>query len=363
MAIIELNEELLEAAVLGASLLGGGGRGSREETLETGRMALKIGPLHLLDLDDLDPQGTVVTCSTVSPTHRGGAFISPKARIRTVDLFLENRGFRPSGFIPNQCGCSAIVNGWIEGAVFGIPLVDGPCNGRSHPTTEMGSMGLHLVEGYVSSQFFAGGSPSKNNYFEGALKGDITALSHMIRHAANTVGNDLPVVRNPVSVDYVKANGAPGAIKQALRLGEAMMKAERKGADALIETAAEMLSASVIRFGVVKEVDRFTAGGIDSGTAFLGDWEVSFWKEYMTLERDGERIASFPDLITILDGHTGRVISSDRLEPGMEGVIFYASRKELILGGGMRTADNFEPIEKILGKPILPYLDDSRNIF
>lgn len=363
MAIIQLTEELLEAAVLGASLLGGGGRGSREESLETGRMALKIGPLCLMDLDDMDQQGTLVTCSTVSPTQRGESFISPKARIRTVDLFLENRGFRPAGFIPNQCGCSAIVNGWIEGAVFGIPLVDAPCNGRSHPTTEMGSMGLHLVEGYVSSQFFAGGDQSRDIYFEGALKGDVNTLSHMIRHAANTAGNDIPVVRNPVSVDYVRRNGAPGAIKQAIHLGTVMKKAEREGPDAVIDGAAQVLSALVVRCGAVKGVDRFTAGGIDSGTAFLGDWEISFWKEYMVLERDGERIATFPDLITILDGNTGKVISSDKLEPGMNGVIFYASRKELILGGGMRTADIFEPVEKILGKPILPYLDDSRNVF
>ena len=76
----------------------------------------------------------------------------------------------------------------------------------------------------------------------------------------------------------------------------------------------------------------------------------------MTLEKDGERLATFPDLITILDGDTGRVIPSDCLQPGMNAVLFTASRRELVLGGGMRSAGLFEPAERILGKPILPFL-------
>lgn len=356
MAQTELTRELLEAAVLGASLLGGGGGGTVEEALEVGEMALKIGPLHLVDPDDLHPSGTVLTCSTVTCPHRKDPCITPRARVRSVELLLESGGPRPSGLIPNECGTTGMVNGWIEGAILGIPLVDAPCNGRAHPTPEMGSMGLHLVEGYISSQSFAGGSPAKGAYIEGILRGSVDTVSNMIRQDACVVGGILAVARNPVNAVYVKENGAPGAVKQAIRLGTAMKGAAEKSAGAVIEAAAEMLSATVIRCGAVDAVDRFTAGGIDTGTAFLGGYEVTFWKEYMTLEKDGERLATFPDLITLFDGDTGRIIPSDSLQPGMNAVIFIASRRELVLGGGMRSPGLFEPAEKILGKPILPFL-------
>lgn len=356
MAKTELTRELLEAAVLGASILGGGGGGTVEEALEVGETALKFGPLHLVDPEDLEAWGTIVTCSTVTCPHRKDPFISPRARVRSIELLLESGAPRPSGLIPNECGSTGIVNGWIEGAILGIPLVDAPCNGRAHPTPEMGSMGLHIVEGYVSSQSFAGGNPAKGAYIEGILRGAVDTVSNMIRQDACVVGGILAVARNPVSVAFVRENGAPGAVKQAIRIGKAMKGAAEKGPEAVIAAAAEMLSATVIRCGEVEAVDRFTAGGIDTGTVFLGGHEVTFWKEYMTLEKDGERLATFPDLITILDGDTGRVIPSDCLQPGMNAVLFTASRRELVLGGGMRSAGLFEPAERILGKPILPFL-------
>ncbi|NCB17591.1 MAG: DUF917 family protein, partial [Synergistales bacterium] len=212
----------------------------------------------------------IVTCSTVTCPHRKDPFISPRARVRSIELLLESGAPRPSGLIPNECGSTGIVNGWIEGAILGIPLVDAPCNGRAHPTPEMGSMGLHLVEGYVSSQSFAGGNPAKGAYIEGILRGAVDTVSNMIRQDACVVGGILAVARNPVSAAFVRENGAPGAVKQAIRIGKAMKGAAGKGPEAVIAAAAEMLSATVIRCGEVEAVDRFTAGGIDTGTAFLG---------------------------------------------------------------------------------------------
>ena len=40
----------------------------------------------------------------------------------------------------------------------------------------------------------------------------------------------------------------------------------------------------------------------------------------------------------------------------MEAAVICASRRELVLGGGMRSPELFEPAEKILGKEILAYL-------
>jgi hypothetical protein len=92
MAQTELTRELLEAAVLGASLLGGGGGGTVEEALEVGEMALKIGPLHLVDPDDLAPSGTVLTCSTVTCPHRKDPCITPRARCARWSCFSRAAG-------------------------------------------------------------------------------------------------------------------------------------------------------------------------------------------------------------------------------------------------------------------------------
>jgi DUF917 family protein len=355
MAKMQMNKDLVESAVLGASVLGGGG-GSEEGAIEAGELALKIGTPVLLDVDDLEPWQTVVSCSMVTCPYRKDPFIAPRARVRSVELLLESGIGRPAGLIPNECGSFWITNGWIESAILGIPLVDAPCNGRGHPTPEMGSMGLHRVPDYVSIQSFAGGNPAKGAYVEGVLKGSIEMVSNMIRQDACIVGGIMAVARNPVEASYIRDNAAPGALKQAIRIGDAMKKAREKGPGAVIEAAASMLSGIILHCGEIETVDRFTAGGMDTGTVSVGGYEITFWKEYMTLEKDGERVATFPDLINIFSCETGRAVSSDLLLPGMQVALVSASRRELILGGGMRSPELFEPAETILGKEILTFL-------
>ena len=356
MAKMQMNKDLVESAVLGASVLGGGG-GSEEGAIEVGELALKIGTPVLVDVDDLQPWQTVVSCSMVTCPYRKDPFIAPRARVRSVELLLESGIGRPAGLIPNECGSFWIVNGLIESAILGIPLVDAPCNGRGHPTPEMGSMGLHRVPDYVSIQSFAGGNPAKGAYIEGVLKGSIETVSNMIRQDACVVGGIPGGGEKPCgSVVHQGQCSSLVPSSRAIRIGDAMKQARAKGPRSVIGAAASMISGSILYCGAIETVDRFTAGGMDTGTVSMGGYEISFWKEYMTLEKNGERVATFPDLINIFSCETGRAVSSDRLLPGMEAAVICASRRELVLGGGMRSPELFEPAEKILGKEILAYL-------
>ena len=354
MARLELNRDMLEAAVRGAFVLGGSG--SQEEALRLGGLALEMGSPVLVDVDDVNPAGTLVSCSTVIVPSGRVAPLSPRSHVRAVEILLEGGAERPSGFIASECGGAGIVNGWLEGAILGIPVVDAPCNGRAHPTAEMGSMGLHLVEGYESLQAFAGGMPGKEQYVEGLLRGSIKNASNILRYVASSAGGALAVARNPVSASYAGKCGAPGAVKLAIRLGKARSEAAVEGLDALLRTVCGQLGGEVLYRGRVDSVDRFTAGGMGSGIAVLGEFEVAFWKEYMALERNGERLATFPDLIVIFDEELQVPVSSGDLLPGRNVSLMAAPRDHLILGAGMRCPDLMEPAEKIMGKEMLKYL-------
>ena len=360
MAKLELTIDVLEDVLLGASVLGGGEGGSNtEQAMELGELALKIGNPVLVDVEDVDPEGTVVTCATVTCPHRKkNPFAGPRAHLRSIELLLENGLDRPAGLISNECGNGGIINGWLQSAILGIPLIDAPCNGRSHPTPEMGSMGLHLVEGYRAVQSFAGGNPANCAYIEGVLRGSVTTVSAMIRQSACVVGGLLAVARNPVKAKYLRANAAPGAFKLAVRIGRTMKKVLGSGGEAVAIALAEMLSGSVLHRGKVDGIDHFTAGGMDSGTAFIGDIKITFWREYMTVERgEDERLATFPDLITLIDAKTGLPIASSEIAPEMDVIVLSVSRSRLLLGSGMRCAELFEPAEKVVGKPLLQYID------
>jgi DUF917 family protein len=145
------------------------------------------------------------------------------------------------------------VNGWIESAASGLPLVDAPNNGRAHPTGLMGAMGLHRVEGYVSRQTGVGGNPELGKYLEVAVQGSLRHTANMIRAAAVEAGGLVAVMRDPVSAAYLRNNAAVGASAHAMQIGRAMMAARGQGADAVIKAAVGELGGSIACQGGISE--------------------------------------------------------------------------------------------------------------
>lgn len=356
MSELIITRELAEAAVLGGAVLGGGGGGSMEKGLRNVSEALASGILRLVDIDDVDPETVLITGSAVGAPAAKAACARPKDYVRVVEILTDNGAPRPGGFIPNECGGSSITNGWVPAALMRLPVVDAPCNGRAHPTGAMGSMGLHRDPDYISRQAAAGGSPELGLYLEIHAAGRLDAVAPLIRAAADRAGGLVAVARNPVKASYAKRYGAPGALKQAIRLGEIMLSAKPSGGEAVAEAAAGFLGGRVAGRGTVSELELVTRGGFDSGRIAVGGMETTFWNEFMTLEENGERLATFPDLIMTLD-RGGMPVTTAELKKGQEVFMIVVSAGNLILGEGMRCRDLLESIEPVIGRSILEYAD------
>ncbi|WP_208443859.1 S-methyl thiohydantoin desulfurase domain-containing protein, partial [Pantoea agglomerans] len=142
-------------------------------------------------------------------------------------------------------------------------------------------------------------------------------------------GGLVAVARNPVHVAYAKKHGASGAIQQAIQVGEALCS--RKGERA-IDSVVSLLGGKVIGEGTVTEFKLETTGGFDVGTVTINnDWNMTFWNEYMTIEKDGIRYGTFPDLIMTLDVKTGRPIVTAEVEKGQNLAVIVVPKEKLIL--------------------------------
>jgi hypothetical protein len=69
----------------------------------------------------------------------------------------------------------------------------------------------------------------------------------------------------------------------------------------------------------------------------------------------GERIASYPDVITTLDS-AGNPISAGQLKPGMEVVIFHMHHSQFPLSSSVTDPAVYPPVEKTLGIDLRSYL-------
>lgn len=350
-----LNKETVEAMVLGGGFLGGGGGGSMEEGRRIGLLALEVGSPRLIAIDSLSPDALLVTVSAVGAPGAPEKFVKPVDFVEAAKALAGHLGTKIEGFISSENGGISTTNGLIQSAFLGIPLVDSPCNGRAHPTGIMGSMGLNRQLDFISKQAAIGGNPEKNRKIFIYVEGALPHVDGLIRQAAVEAGGMVAVARNPIPASYVRENGAPGAISQAIELGKIIV-AEKSKPKSLAEKIAKKLSGSVITEGKVSSYNMETRGGYDVGKVEIGEFELTFWNEYMTLEKKGERIATFPDLMVTIDADGGIPVSSSELTKGRGIIVIHVPRKNLILGAGMREKSNFIKVEEVLGKEMTRYL-------
>lgn len=357
---LKLTEKHAEAAVLGGAVLGGGGGGAMRDGLEAARLALRLGDIALASVETLAADKTILTVSAVGAPAAKERYVRPAYYIRAVELFQQRFGIQPDGLITNECGGNATVNGWLQAAVLNLPLIDAPCNGRAHPTGVMGSIGLHRDKTYLSRQIAVGGDPAKGRYVEMAVTGSLDSAAAMVRNASVQAGGLVAVARNPVSAGYAKKNAAVGAVSQCIGLGQAMLAAQEKNAALAVEAAAEYLQGKIIAYGRVISVTLETRGGFDVGLVVVegkrDKVEMTFWNEYMTVEIDGERLGTFPDLIATLDAKSGMPLTTADIMVGQEVAVLWVHRDKLILGAGMRDQALFKVAEQAVGRPLIPYV-------
>ncbi len=353
---MRLDTRLAEAAVLGGAVLGGGGGGDIEDGLERATLAVRLGSPVLMSLDDLDDDDLVVTASAVGAPAAADKYVRPVDHIRALELLLETQPVELGGIIANENGASSGINGWLQAASMGIPMIDAPANGRAYPTGLMGAMGIHRLEGYVSVQSAAGGNPETGRYLEMVVQGKLEVNANMIRHASIQAGGIVAVSRDPIDAAYLRKHAAPGGTSQAIKLGEAIMAARDQGPDSVIRATVSALGGDIVCQGQVAGLRLETSGGYDIGVVKTeGDspCELTFWNEFMTLELDGRRKASFPDLITLLSLESGLPVSSAEIQQGDGVAVLMVPRDQLILGEGVRLPEAIREAEQAVGKPLI----------
>ena len=338
---IRLTKDVLDAALTGGTILGGGGGGDPKKGRKYAEIAVDYTDLRLITIDELDENDVLLTASLVGAPNAPAQFMTPKDIAKTVEILQKNCDFHIGGIITNEQGGEATVNGWLQAAVTGLPVVDAPCNGRAHPTGVMGSMNLHRLADYTTVQACVGGNPDTGNHIECFFEGTIDHTSKMVRLASIEAGGLVAVARNPVKVSYAKENCA---------IGETSVE---EGVNSL----CTFLNGHVLAKGPVRNFSIETTGGFDVGYATVDGCEMTFWNEYATAEKDGERLATFPDLIMTINAKTGEPVTTAMMEEGLEVYVIATDKKNLRLSPTMYAPELLKATEDVIKKDLISYLN------
>ncbi|WP_187118681.1 DUF917 domain-containing protein [Risungbinella massiliensis] len=345
---IKLTAELGKAAVYGGAVLGGGGGGWIQEGLHSVESALQAGTPVLHTIDEFADEDHVVTVSLVGAPAAPEAHVVPEYSVKALQLLEEHYAHPIRGIMTNENGADTTVNGWYQAAVTGKPLLDAPCNGRAHPTGSMGSLNLSEQEGYVSLQAAVGGA--REHYVESFYRGSLDACSSLVRQASIAANGLVAVARNPVAISYIKEHAAIGGIQQAIQVGQALLSAKGEKA---IQNVLDLLGGQWLASGIVQEAELTTTGGFDVGKVVVDQHEVTFWNEYMTVEYDGERLATFPDLIMTFDLETGMPLISAEIRARQKVALIQVPKEKLLLSSTMSNERLLKSVEPVIQKTII----------
>jgi uncharacterized protein len=351
----ELDLHAVEAAVAGGSVLAAGGGGWVDHGLLVGTTAVQYGTPRLATLDEVDPDAMVATVSAIGAPAAVGWEMRPGDYVRALQLLIEAVPDPIIGTVTAQNGSSTTCNGWVASAVLGTLVIDAAGDGRAHPTGKMGSFGLAADDDYETVQAVAGGNRAEKRYLEVVTRGTVRQTANVLRTAADRSGGFISCARNPVPASFVAGHAAVGAISFALALGEAILAVRDDGPRRMIDVTAEHLGGTVIAEGPVRSRRLRTENAFDIGTVTVGELELGFVNEYMTAESGGERLATFPDVLTTLSVKTGTIISIADLREGDEVAVLHVPKANVPLGDGVREPSVYPEVEAMLGKPLADY--------
>jgi DUF917 family protein len=355
----ELLPEDVDFAVKGGSVYGCGGGGFADHGRMLGNLATSIGRPELVSIDELHPDALVATMAAIGAP---GGLTQWEMRgvdyLRAVELLQQASDEPIVGLIIGQNGMSSTLNAWLPSAVLGLAVVDAVGDLRAHPTGDMGSLGL-ASSPEPMIQTAAGGNRDQGAYLEIVVRGPTARVSPALRTASNEAGGFIASCRNPISVRRVAERAVLGGISQALAVGRAIVEAEPRGGDAVVAAICAATGGDIIASGVVRRTTlAYTKEAFDCGRIEIeapgGAIVAHVLNEYMALERDGERIATYPDVITTLTP-AGVPVSAGRLAEGMPVHVLHVPKERIPLSASVLDPSVYPPVERALGIAIAPY--------
>lgn len=311
-----LDQTTLPAIARGCAVLGAGGGGDTHVGLLMALQAIQAaGPVPLVDLDDLPPEGLLLPCGMIG---------APTVSIEKLESGTEGERLRQhveaiwgqrvvaimSGEIGGSNGMIPIA--WAAG--MGLAVVDADGMGRAFPEVPMVTMEIAGIPASPSVMTDERGNVLVFHSIDGKW------TERLERIAATEFGGSAASAEYVLTVEQALGATVRGSVSLALRIGRTIEEAERDPVGALVEK----LRAFRLIEGKIADVERRTSKGFVLGSVVVeglgGDagrlLRIEIQNENLVAMEEGRVLASVPDLITVLDTETADAISTERLRFG-----------------------------------------------
>jgi len=313
-----LEQEIRDIAN-GSAVLGTGGGGDPYlGTLATLEAIKEFGPPVMLDASELADDALVAFPFIVgSPVPGVEKFPFGFELVRAFRMLEDQLGRQITAVMSAEIGGANSMIPMSLGARLGLPIVDGDLIGRAFPEIQLTTLTLHGLHASPFALADEHGNGVVLNVIDN-FSAERIARSISIEFGAICVG-----IAYPISGKQAKAATLHGTVSFAGSIGRNLREARARKLD-LVSAVLDATDGVLLFRGNIVDVRRQTQHGWAVGEARISGSEgfggstltVQFQNENLVAVRDGEIVASVPDLITILDAESGAAITTENLRYG-----------------------------------------------
>jgi uncharacterized protein len=310
-----IDADVLPALARGCSVLGAGGGGDVYTGMLASRQAIEEhGPVAVLDLDDLPDDGLVMPCGYIgAPT----VSIEKLGNTREGEWLREGieqvTGAEVVALMPAEIGGSNGLQpiGWA--ARIGLPIADADGMGRAFPEVPQATMEIAGVSASPCVLIDERGNKLAISARDGRW------LERIARTLSIEFGGRAASTEYTMTVARARGATARGTVTLAAQIGQAMFDA-----DDPVAALQDRLGVRRLLEGKVIDVERRVTDGFVRGAAVIeglrGDagrlLRLEIQNENLVAMEDGVPRAMVPDIITVIDSHTGAPVHTERLRYG-----------------------------------------------
>lgn len=309
----------LEDIAIGGAVLGTGGGGDPYVGKLMAQQAIRQhGPVKLVDVAELADDALVVpVCMMGAPTVMTEKLPQGDELMNAFTALEKVMGRKIDAVLCGEAGGVNSTTPFVVAAASGLPLVDGDGMGRAFPELQMVTFTLSGVSATPMVLCDDKGNSIVLDTVSNAW------TERLARAATIEMGGSALLAFYPMDGKTAKEAVVRGTLSLCAEVGETL-RAARSAHEDPVAALAGLLGAQILFHGRIMDIERRTEGGFARGRAtFQGVEEyrdqslrLEFQNEFLIAERDGEVLATTPDLITVVEADSGDPVTTDSLKYG-----------------------------------------------
>ncbi|KAB2811424.1 DUF917 domain-containing protein [Pimelobacter simplex] len=314
-----IDEQALLDMTLGSTILGSGGGGDPHVGMLLARDAIrKHGPVPLVDLEEVPDDAHIVFIAGIGAP---GVLIEKLPRAAEYERVLQElerfTGQKYDYVCPAEAGGLNAVTPFACAAPSGVPVIDADGMGRAFPKLEMVTPTLY---GGKATPFVMLDEHGNTMFAETATN---AWAEDYARAGVLASGANAAMALYPMTGAEAKKRLVRGALTTASDIGRAIREAREQHVNP-VQAVLDQQDGVLLFTGKVQSVQRQNKDGWTIGEAnmvgldaFDGqEFTMYFQNENLAATRNGEFVATTPDLIMAMELDSGEPIPSEVIRYG-----------------------------------------------